>query len=105
MTVNTDKIVEMKELHTELQDCLEGSSKDDLAQCARLLAMYLSIYKRKFGELPSQDFYQLNLPTTDEELGTDIFIDGMLEMIDMLALISAEPMQSPNPIPLHRIIN
>ena len=40
------------EYHTLADQLIEKSSKEDIAECARLLALNLAHYQSKYGELP-----------------------------------------------------
>ena len=43
---------ELQEYYTLADRLIEQSSKEDLAECARLLALNLAHYQGKYGELP-----------------------------------------------------
>lgn len=49
MTMN---IEQFKEYYKRLDERIAESSKEDLAECARLLALNVVHYKQKYGELP-----------------------------------------------------
>ena len=76
-------------INEELQEVLEASPKDRLARSARLLGMYLALYKHRFGELTAEEYRELNSHVAVQDaLGRAIYTAGMRELIDMLALVA-----------------
>ncbi len=64
------------------------STKADLAECARLLALNVAHYKAKYGELPLEE-HQAMLET--QEIDKDLaklLASGMLEMTMTLATVT-----------------
>ncbi len=45
-------LAEFKDYYKYLDEMIAESTKEDLAECARLLALNLAQYKAKYGELP-----------------------------------------------------
>lgn len=79
---------EIERLNGELQGLLEAVPKDMLARAARLLGMYVALYKQHFGELTSEDYRRLNAHVAvQDELGRAIYRAGMHELICMLDLV------------------
>lgn len=79
--------VDIDEQEDVLQTLIERSNKDDLVQCIRLISLYVSIYKKHFGELPT-DYYEDLFRTGDfDNSSTEIFEDGLNEAIAMLDMI------------------
>jgi len=56
------------------------STKADLAECARLLALNLAQYKAKYGELPLEDHQAM--------LEAKLLANGILEMTMVLATVT-----------------
>ena len=56
---------------------VEVAEKEDIAECARLLAMNVAHYKKRYGELPLED--HLAMVTSDEisDQQAELVIDGM----------------------------
>ena len=72
---------------SELESLVNISDKNDLAQCVRLLSMYLAVYKKDFGDIPSATFDKL---LVEDEVGVDgaiVFENGISEAIAMLNLV------------------
>ena len=79
--------VDIDEQEDVLQTLVERSNKDDLVQCIRLISLYVSIYKKHFGELPT-DYYEDLFRTGDlDNSSTEIFENGLNEAIAMLDMI------------------
>lgn len=69
-----------------VSDC----SKEELADCALLLAMNLANYKAKFGDIPSENFKELLTTDTIDEDTAEILMQGSEEMIKTLAMIAGK---------------
>ena len=70
--------------YLEIEKLISDSSKEDMAECARLLAFKVGLYKQKYGELPRESFERmLTIESVDDETGGAL-ASGMLEMGVML---------------------
>ncbi len=82
-----------RQLHQKIERLLQFSSNEDLARCARLLGLYLAMYKHEFGELSEAtcDRY-LNAGNTanNDPLIAEIFTSGLQEVSSLLTLIHAD---------------
>ena len=71
----------------EIEKLISDSSKEDLAECARLLAFNLALYKQKYGELPKEAYKKMltieSIESLDDETGA-VLASGILEMGVML---------------------
>ena len=65
-------------------------SKEELADCALLLAMNLANYKAKYGTMPVENFKELLTTDTIDEDTAKILMQGSEEMIKTLALIAGK---------------
>ena len=66
------------------------ASKDELSQCARVLALYLAHYRATFGDLPGSDLLagleaERMSPDTAKTLA-----DGMRSLVDVLASVTTD---------------
>lgn len=66
---------------------IENSTKDQLAECARLLALNLAHYKGKFGEVPLDDTLAAldAIEPNDEQLV--MLTDGMEILVGLLGSV------------------
>src|SRR3569832_681549 len=64
------------------------ASKDEIAECARLLALNLAHYKQKYGELPLNEQEQLATETEVTDETARLLASGMLEMSVTLSLVT-----------------
>ncbi len=81
-------LAEFKEYYKRLDDMIAQASKEELAECARLLALNVAHYKAKYGELPLEE-HQAMLET--QEIDKDLaklLTSGMLEMTMTLATVT-----------------
>jgi hypothetical protein len=61
---------------TLLEVALEEATKDDVAACARLLALTLADYKGRFGELPLEEHKRLMEAETIDEPMAGLLAQG-----------------------------
>ncbi len=81
-------LAEFKDYYKHLDEMIAESSKEGLAECARLLALNVAHYKSKYGELPLEE-HQAMLET--QEIDKDLaklLASGMLEMTMTLATVT-----------------
>jgi hypothetical protein len=81
---------DMRSYENMLARLVDESSKEELADCALLLAMNLANYKSKFGELPSENFKELLVTDTIDEDTARILMEGSEEMIKTLSMVTGE---------------
>ena len=87
MTAVQSEMNNLQQLHTKLERQVAACSKEQLAQCARLLAMYVTVYRQSYGELSFEDYENPQRAETDPDCGASLFFDGMQEVTQMLTLI------------------
>ena len=63
---------------------IEKSSKDDIAECARLLALNVAHYQSKFGELPLDETLAMIGMTKPNEAQIQLMADGMEVLVGVL---------------------
>lgn len=80
-------MADIDEQENILQILVERSNKDDLVQCIRLISLYVSLYKRHFGELPTEHYEDLFRTGDYDNSSNEIFEDGLNEAIAMLDMI------------------
>lgn len=77
----------VRDSNNELQTLVEMSDKTELGQCIRLLSVYLSIYKKNYGELPATRLENiLNRSELNPETAA-LFNGGIREAIDILTMV------------------
>lgn len=79
--------VDIDDQENVLQTLVERSNKDDLVQCIRLISLYVSIYKKHFGELPTDFCEDMFRPGDYDNSSNEIFENGLSEAIAMLDMI------------------
>ncbi len=94
MNDNNFDLADIKEREMELKSLIEISDKDELAQCVRLLAMYIAIYKKCFGELPTFSYEKILSSKFIDKDTAKIFENGMLEAITILDMVMRSRAQS-----------
>jgi hypothetical protein len=77
----------LQQYMTLVDSLVEVAEKEDIAECARLLAMNVAHYKKRYGELPLED--QLSMSIADEinDQQAELVIDGMETLVDMLGTV------------------
>jgi len=63
---------------------IEKVSKDDLAECARLLAISVAHYESKYGELPLDETLAMIGMTKPNEAQLQLMTDGMEVLVGVL---------------------
>ncbi len=81
-------LAEFKDYYKRLDGMIAESTKAELAECARLLALNIAHYKAKYGELPLEEHQaMLEADDIDEEMAK-LLASGVLEMAVVLALVT-----------------
>ncbi len=81
-------LAEFKDYYKRLDEMIADSTKADLAECARLLALNVAHYKAKYSELPLEEHQaMLKADDIDEEMGK-LLASGVLEMMSVLTLVT-----------------
>ncbi len=81
-------LAEFKDYYKHLDKLIAESTKENLAECARLLALNVAHYKAKYGELPLEEHQtMLEADDIDEEMAK-LLASGVLEMAAVLALVT-----------------
>ncbi len=81
-------LTEFKDYYKRLDEMIAESTKADLAECARLLALNVAHYKAKYGELPLEEHQaMLEANDIDEEMAK-LLASGVLEMMSVLTLVT-----------------
>ncbi len=81
-------LTEFKDYYKRLDEMIADSTKADLAECARLLALNVAHYKAKYGELPLEEHQaMLEANDIDEEMAK-FLASGALEMTVVLTLVT-----------------
>lgn len=76
--------------YNELADLLiERSSKEDVAETARLLAMNLAHYQSKFGDLPLEATLAMLGTDRPNEYQLKILVSGMENLVGVLGMVSS----------------
>ncbi len=79
---------EFKDYYKRLDAMIAESTKEDLAECDRLLALNVAHYKAKYGELPLEEHQALlEADDIDEDLAK-LLASRMLEMTMTLATVT-----------------
>ncbi len=81
-------LAEFKHYYKRLDEMVADATKEDLAECARLLALNVAHYKSKYGELPLEEHQaMLEANDIDEEMAK-LLASGVLEMMSVLTLVT-----------------
>jgi hypothetical protein len=87
---------EMKAMESRLKSLVDISGKNELAQCLRLLSIYVALYKKSYGELPPSSFEKILTSDVIDTETARIFENGMLEAISILDMVlQSQPGQLP----------
>jgi hypothetical protein len=67
---------------------LEGVSKEELAECARLLAIHLAHYQTRYGEIPIEEFVGRWQAAEPNAKTNKLLAYGMQNFISILRLVA-----------------
>ena len=96
----------IQDLQAELDDAVSDSTKDQVAQCARLLATYVALYKHEFGELTAEQYSQISERLCENlEFGESVYSSGLREMIETLVLVGVQDVEQPRRPATSRTLN
>jgi hypothetical protein len=87
MDTTTQELLKLKQQEQEFLELAHTCNRDELVKCARILAMYIALYRQEFGEIPLRGYAKL-LDTTalDGEL-LQITSEGLYEAAEMLKTV------------------
>ena len=63
------------------------AEKEELAECARLMAMNIAHYEMKYGELPLQDRLAMTYANELDDQHNDLVTKGMETMVGVLGSV------------------
>ena len=66
---------------------VENSTKEQIAEAARLLALNLAHYQLKYGALPLDGFLEMMKAEVPDENMAEILIEGMQNLVGVLGLV------------------
>lgn len=73
-----------KQYHTLAEQLIEKSAKDDLAECAKLLALNVAHYQSKYGELPLDETLAMIAMTNPNAKQLQLMTAGMELLVGVL---------------------
>lgn len=90
MSVTKLELDKIKQQQEEFIDLVQESNRDELGQCAKLLAMYLTVYKQRYGDIPLEEYIQSDAGTAFEGDLSQLIQEGVKEATTMLNLVRDE---------------
>ena len=78
---------EFQQYYTLADRLMEDASKEQLAECARLLALNLAHYQGKFGELPLDETLAIINATEPNDEQAVLLRDGMEVLVGVLGSV------------------
>ncbi|HKK15329.1 MAG TPA: hypothetical protein VJ981_01380 [Gammaproteobacteria bacterium] len=76
-----------RDYEKELQTLMELCDKKELCQCIRLMAVYLALYKKSYGELPPGQVEEIQTMEKMDMETVKLFDYGFREAIDIVTLV------------------
>lgn len=90
MGITKLELEHIKKQQEEFLDLVNECNYDELGQCAKLLAMYVTLYKQKFGDIPLEEYMQVSESTTFDSDLSQLVQGGLEEASAMLNLVRKE---------------
>ena len=78
-------LLELSHLYNLTDQLVEKASKQELAETARLLAVNLSHYQMKYGELPLDETLAMIAIEKPNAEQTEMLVNGMSNLVGVLA--------------------
>ena len=78
---------EFQQYYTLADRLIEDASKEQLAECARLLALNLAHYQGKFGEVPLEETLAIIDATEPNDEQAVLLRDGMEVLVGVLGSV------------------
>lgn len=88
MDTTTEVFREFKAYWELAEQMIGDATKDDLAETARVLALQVAHYARKFGELPIPDLNRLLTTMNLDDEGVTLLRDGSQALVGVLAILT-----------------
>ncbi len=86
----------IQDLQATVDDAVCATTKAQIAQCARLLAIYVAFYKHQFGALTTAQTSDLSDRLGDSvEFGESVYNTALEEFLETLALVEAHSVDCP----------
>jgi len=87
MDTTTQELLKLKQQEQEFLQLAQTCNRDELVKCARILAMYIALYRQEFGEIPLRGYAKLlDTSALDGEL-LQITREGLYEAAEMLKTV------------------
>lgn len=80
-------LTEFQQYYKLADKLIESATKEDLAECARLLALNLAHYQGKFGEIPLEDTLAALGATEPNDEQAVLLRDGMEVLVGVLGSV------------------
>ena len=93
MSVTKTELDLIKQQQIEFQDLEQDSNRNELGQCTKLLAMYIAIYKQRYGDIPVETYMQISEELAVNQELSQIIQDGIEEASTMLRLVRNDQRQ------------
>ncbi len=93
MTVTKIELDQIKQQQLEFQDLVADCNRNELGQCAKLLAMYVAVYKQQYGDIPVESLLQISATVAVDQDISKIIQDGIEEASTMLRMVRDEQRQ------------
>jgi hypothetical protein len=77
-------LTEFKQYYQLAEQLIDSATKEDLAECARLLALNLAHYQGKYGELPLDETLAMANAVEPNEEQAALLRDGMEILVGVL---------------------
>lgn len=105
MSITEQELEHIKQQHQEFEGLVQGCSHDELGQCAKLLAMYVTIYKQKYGDLPLDKLSNVTDSAIINKELSAIIREALEEASTMLELVCDEQRQQQKSFNYYPVVN
>jgi hypothetical protein len=82
-----DNLAKLQQYLQLTDNLVELADKNELAECARLLAMDIAHYKRKYGELPLEEPFAITYAEELNDQQRELVISSIETMVGVLGSV------------------
>jgi len=87
MLTTSQELLKLKQQEQEFLELTQTCNRDELVKCARVLAMYIALYRQQFGEVPLHCHAKLQQTNAFDDELIQITMEGLHEAVEMLKTV------------------
>ncbi len=90
MSITKNELELIKRQQLDFEGLVQDCNREELGQCAKLLAMHIAVYKQQYGEIPVKNLAQIAETVSVNQEISQVIQNGIEEASDMLRMVRNE---------------